>query len=89
MQLNLYAYPFNPETTLSFQIPERTMVRLSVYDVLGKTVGILVEKELQAGTHSVKWQGRDKRGVAVPSGLYYYRLETESFSAVKKMLFLK
>jgi hypothetical protein len=84
-----YPNPFNPETTLSFQIPERTRIRLSVYDVLGKTVNVLVEKELQAGTHSVQWQGIDKNGRAVPSGLYYYRLETESFSAVKKMLFLK
>lgn len=86
---NNYPNPFNPETTLSFQIPERTRIRLSVYDVLGKTVNVLVEKELQAGTHSVQWQGIDKNGRAVPSGLYYYRLETESFSAVKKMLFLK
>ncbi len=84
-----YPNPFNPETTLSFQIPERTRVRLSVYDVLGKTVKVLIEKELQAGAHSVQWQGRDKSGAAVPSGLYYYRLETESFNTVKKMLLLK
>jgi alpha-tubulin suppressor-like RCC1 family protein len=67
--------PFNPMTTLRFDIPVGGRVHLAVYDVAGRLVRVLVEEELPAGTHQAVWDGRDSAGRAVASGSYFARLE--------------
>ncbi|MEZ4648590.1 MAG: S8 family serine peptidase [Candidatus Eisenbacteria bacterium] len=66
--------PFRDETTLRFQIPSADEVHLDVFDVGGRRVRRLVSGTLEAGVHTVKWDGRDDRGTSVASGLYFYRL---------------
>lgn len=79
-----YPNPFNPTTTISYEIPERSFVKLTVWDLLGKEVAVLVAKEQSAGTHQASF---DARGLS--SGTYLYRLETGSSVKVMKMLLIR
>ena len=79
-----YPNPFNPTTTIDFSIPEATKVRLTIYNVLGEQVNILVSSELDAGKYSYQWNAGN-----VATGLYIYELRTDKFVSVKKMLLLK
>lgn len=79
-----YPNPFNPATNIKFQIPKTRLVKLVVYDALGKEVQTLVNQQLGAGTYSVDFDGSN-----LSSGVYYYRIETGSFTETKKMLIVK
>ncbi len=84
-----YPNPFNPTTTISFSVPKQEYVVLVIYDMLGKEVNRLVDGETSAGSFRVVWRGDTKNGEKVSSGVYFYRLQAGSYSAVKKMLMLK
>jgi len=84
-----YPNPFNPETRVDFSLPENTHVALTVFNVLGREVKILINDDLTAGPHSAVWDGTDGSGRAVASGVYYYRLDTAVGSASRKMVLLK
>lgn len=84
-----YPNPFNPTTTIEFDLPQRGHVKLIIFNILGKEVVTLVERELSAGSHSVRWDGRDSDGATVASGIYLYNLLTGNFIDKKKMLLLK
>lgn len=79
-----YPNPFNPNTKVKFDIAKLSDVRLIVYDILGREVATLVNERLKAGTYDVDFEGTN-----LPSGVYYYRLETDGFVDVKKMLLVK
>jgi len=79
-----YPNPFNPSTTIKFELPQSSLVSLKVYDVLGNEVATLVKDELTAGIHSVEFNAE-----SFPSGTYFYRLQSNIFASVKKMLLLK
>lgn len=79
-----YPNPFNPSTTIKFSVPVKGLVKLKVFDVLGKAVAVLLNKEMSAGSYNV-----DFNGAKLSSGVYFYKLETEAFTDVKKMLLLK
>lgn len=79
-----YPNPFNPTTRISFDLPEPSEVRLTVYDMLGRRVAVLVDGVSEPGTHTV---GFDATGH--PSGLYFYRLDAGRFSDTRKMMILK
>jgi agmatine deiminase len=81
--------PFNPETTLSFETPERGNVRLSVYSAAGRRVATLVNSVLDAGPHTVTWRGTDDAGKPVASGVYFFRLTRGGQSVSKKGVLLK
>lgn len=76
--------PFNPTTSISFHIPSRTFVSLKVFDILGREVAILISEELLAGDHSAHWDA-----TGFPSGTYFYRLQSGSYSETKKLILLK
>jgi hypothetical protein len=84
-----YPNPFNPETTIKYQLPASSHVRLSIYTALGQEVRRLVDYSQPAAYHQVVWDGRDNAGNPMPSGVYFYRLETEKFTAIKKMVMMK
>ena len=84
-----YPNPFNPNTTITFTIPEAGMVSLAVYDINGRLVRTLVSRILSAGTFSETWNGRDDYGRPVSSGVYVSRLTQGSHSAVNKMVLMK
>ncbi|RME27425.1 MAG: T9SS C-terminal target domain-containing protein [Candidatus Zixiibacteriota bacterium] len=84
-----YPNPFNPETMIDFTLPRTGKVNLSIYNVLGQNVATLVNEELPAGYHQVRWDGRDQSGHPVASGVYLYRLVTEAGSLSRRMVLLK
>ncbi len=84
-----YPNPFNPSTTIRFGLPEASEVRLVIYNMTGQHVATVVSGRLNAGVHTVQWNGRDGKGKAVASGTYLYRLETEKFIDAKRMVFMK
>jgi len=81
--------PFNPTTTVSFVLPDRTHVKLSIFDVTGRHIRTLADDVLDEGVHQYVWDGRDDRGGQVSTGVYFYRLETTERMLTRKMLMLK
>ena len=81
--------PFTEKTTISYQIKTAGQVRLSVYNVAGQLVRTLIDAQQQPGLHSVVWQGLDDQGRRVSSGIYFYRLESEGHTEIKKLTVLR
>jgi len=81
--------PFNPSTTIQYFIPVASSVKISIYDVLGHAVRNLVDKQQNAGSYKISWNGLDDEGHTVNSGMYFYKLSVDNFSQTRKMLFLK
>ena len=84
-----YPNPFNPSTTLRYELPHASEVTLIVYDLLGREVAKLVDGYLEPGYHQTQWSGRDQVGRDVPSGIYIARLVTHGYSKSIKMVLLK
>lgn len=84
-----YPNPFNPSTTIRFELPERSLVRLVIYDCAGREVVRLVDGVRKEGAHSVMWDGRDARGGAAGVGIYFYRLTAGKSSLTKKLVLLR
>ena len=84
-----YPNPFNPSTAIKFYIPNNSEVLIKIYDMLGKEVTTLINKQTEAGYHIVYWNGRDSFGNSVSSGVYLYRITSGSFIETKKMSLLK
>lgn len=81
--------PFNPSVVIPFELPRSAPVRIGVYDVGGRLVRILVDGTRPEGPQSVLWDGRNDSGVTVSSGVYFVRMRSGDFSAVRKAVFLK
>lgn len=81
--------PFNPMTTIRFDLPAAGSVRLVVHDVAGRLVKVLAEREIPAGSHEVVWDGRDRSGRGAPSGAYFARLETNSAREITRMTLVR
>jgi len=84
-----YPNPFNPLTRMDFSLKEASRVRLDIYDVRGRLVKPLLSAPFPAGEHAALWNGTDAENRPLPSGLYFYRLETEWGSELKKCVLLK
>jgi len=93
-----YPNPFNPTTTLKFDIQQSAITDISVYNMLGQKVSTLVARQLTPGTYTTEWNGTNDQGMPVTSGVYFVRMSakgtgsdglTESFSAVRKLVFMK
>jgi hypothetical protein len=79
-----YPNPFNPGTTIGYELPKSAMVTLSVYDILGREVSVLVNERKNAGSYTVKF---DASGLA--NGMYFYQLQAGDFVSVKKLVVLR
>ena len=84
-----YPTPFNPVTSIQYEISSRQFVTLKVYDLLGKEVATLVNEELETGIYKVEFNVAQVSIPEITSGIYFYKLETGSFAVTKKMLLLK
>lgn len=81
--------PFNPETTIPYQIPEKSRVRLTIYNAVGQSIRNLVDLEREAGHYTVKWDGRDSSGTRVSSGIYFVEMRAGSHVQIQKMTLLQ
>jgi len=81
--------PFNPKTTISFSLQNDSKIELSIYNIKGQLVEILVNDFKPAGQHSVVWDGRDENNQPVGSGIYFYKLKAGDFREVRKMILMK
>lgn len=81
--------PFNPITKIQYNLPQVSDVRLCILNIQGKLVEELVNETQDAGFYTVKWNGKKSNAGSLPSGIYLYRLQTEYFSDIKKMFFIK
>jgi hypothetical protein len=84
-----YPNPFNPTTTISFSLPKEEDIELTIYNIKGQKVKTLYSGISEEGKHSVIWNGIDSNGKTVSSGIYFYKLKTESKELTRKMLLLK
>ncbi len=87
--LNNYPNPFNPETTISFNLLQNERVKLEIYNVKGQLIKTLINDKRNAGNHRINWDGKNNSGKMVTSGIYYSRLKTSQTTLVKKMLLIK
>ncbi len=81
--------PFNPTTEIKYQLSSEANVELTIYNLKGQKIRTLVDDYKSSGIHSVVWNGRDENDLEVSSGLYFYRLDTGTYSEIKKTLLLK
>jgi hypothetical protein len=79
-----YPNPFNPKTIIKYNMTSASLIKISVYDVLGRVIDVLVDKEQQAGNYEVEFDGSN-----LSSGVYYYVLQNGDFTQVKKMVLVK
>ncbi|MBN1997839.1 endo-1,4-beta-xylanase, partial [candidate division KSB1 bacterium] len=84
-----YPNPFNPTTKIEFSIPESAKTSLKIYDILGREVATLVNKNLTAGVYNITWDAKNSDGSQIVSGTYFYRLAAGNFLITQKMIFLK
>jgi len=84
-----YPNPFNPTTEINFDVPTRSQVTLSVFNVLGQKVSTLLDEVKDAGKYTADWDGTASDGTPVASGIYFYRMEAGNFVQTKKMMLLK
>lgn len=81
--------PFNPTTTISFDVPKTTHVRLGVYNTSGRLIKTVVNETMIAGSRHVLWDGRNESGQTVSSGLYFYKIEADGFTETRKMTLIR
>jgi flagellar hook assembly protein FlgD len=84
-----YPNPFNPTTNIHFSIAKPTDVRIDIYDMIGQHVSTLINTPMSAGKYNISWNGQDKNGSRVASGMYLYRMVAGNFAMTKKMLMIK
>jgi flagellar hook assembly protein FlgD len=87
--LKNYPNPFNPQTTISFELKSEGKTKLEIFNVKGQKVKELVNEELGSGRHEVVWNGKSDSNKKVASGVYFYSLTHNDKSIVKKMLVMK
>ncbi|MCP4704460.1 MAG: DUF11 domain-containing protein, partial [candidate division Zixibacteria bacterium] len=84
-----YPNPFNPSTVINFSLPRSSDVEIDVLNILGQKINSIVNGKYPAGNYSVTWDGIDKDGNAVASGIYFYKIKAEGYSESKKMILLR
>jgi hypothetical protein len=86
---NAYPNPFNPTTTLHYELPKEVLVSFNIYDLRGHNIKLLVNSKQPAGYHSIKWDAKNNQDENVPAGMYIYMFQAGEFRQVRKMVLLK
>jgi len=81
--------PFNPGTTVRWYLPSASRVRITIFDVAGRPVRLLIDDKFEAGINSTDWDGARDSGDTAASGVYFYRIEAGPFSDSKKMILIR
>ena len=88
---NIYNYPnpFNPFTTIRYELPEDAVVNVTIFNTSGKVINNLLASKQSFGIKSVQWNATNNLGQEISAGVYLYRIEFGNFSETKKMIFIK
>ena len=86
---NNYPNPFNPVTTLRYDLPEDALVNITIYDIMGRIVRTLINSQQNAGFKSIQWNATNDAGSPLSAGLYLYKVQTDNFVQTRKMILLK
>jgi len=89
LKLGNYPNPFNPTTTISFNLPTAGDVSLEIFNAKGQKVNTLINEAKAAGEHSIVWNGTDDRGGELSTGVFFYKIKSGRFTSTKKMILLK
>ena len=81
---NNYPNPFNPSTTIKYDIPEQSYVTIKIYNITGEEVSTLLNEEQNAGRYQIQWNAAE-----LASGVYFYRIQAGQFSDTKKLILMK
>ncbi len=81
--------PFNPNTTIQFQLPATSHMSLKIYNLDGQLIKTLISEQMTAGNHNVNWDGTNDLGIKVGSGLYFYRIQAGRFTTARRMILIK
>jgi len=84
-----YPNPFNPETIINYMVPSGTSFRIEIIDIQGTVIKTLINDKISQGQDQIKWNGRDKNGLLMSSGVYFYRLSSPDFIETKKIVLLR
>ena len=84
-----YPNPFNPVTRIRYDLPENSMVNITVYDMLGREVNTLVNQVQDAGFKSIIWDATNDYGKSVSAGIYLYQIQAGDYMQTRKMVILK
>jgi hypothetical protein len=84
-----YPNPFNPETVINFSLKQENQVKLEIFNVKGELIKTLVNGVMPSGQHHIIWNGTNEIGKATASGIYFYKMETDDYQSVRKMILLK
>jgi len=86
---NNYPNPFNPVTTLRYDLPEDALVNITIYDIMGRIVRTLINSQQNAGFKSIQWNATNDAGSPLSAGLYLYKIQADNFVQIRKMVLLK
>jgi len=84
-----YPNPFNPSTKIDIQTPERNALEVRIFDATGRLVNTLMNKELDAGHYTVKWNGLDSKGIGMPTGVYFMQIKYGFIVNTQKLILIK
>jgi hypothetical protein len=84
-----YPNPFNPNTVIEYALPKSAHVTIEIYNLLGQKINVLVDEDQKVGFYRLGWDGKDKDGGELASGIYFYRIQAGDFVKCKKMIMLK
>jgi len=84
-----YPNPFNPQTNITYHLPEATQVKITVFDLLGRTVNELYNGHMPAGSYHIDWNGTNENGIKVSNGVYVISMQTDNTRQIQKVMFMK
>ena len=84
-----YPNPFNPETKIQFDIAEKSHVTINVFNLVGQKVATLANSSMDVGKYTLTWGGLNDNGTPIPSGVYFYEMNTSSYHSIKKLVLVK
>jgi hypothetical protein len=84
-----YPNPFNQNTAIQFEILRPSLIKLEIFDILGKLIYSFPTEQMEIGKYSKVWNGKDNTGTQIPSGIYCYQLKSMGYKQIRKMILLK
>ena len=84
-----YPNPFNPVTNIQFDLAENSDITVSIFNIMGQKVATLVDGNMDAGIYHIKWNGLSDHGIALSSGMYFYKMKSPTFHSIKKLVLVK